>query len=76
VYCCREISGFRKTFKEEEKGDGQSFADQCRGAAMSGINTPHIMIGMAGSITGFQVEDHIFASVNYNHSGAPKHWVV
>lgn len=62
--------------KEEEKGDGQSFADQCRGAAMSGINTPHIMIGMAGRMTSFHVEDHIFASVNYNRSGGPKHWVV
>ena len=32
--------------------------------------------GFRGSCTGFHVEDHNFESVNYNHTGAPKHWIV
>lgn len=69
VSCFREISGFRKTFlpylKEEERGDGVSVEDQCRSIKMLGVNTPHIMIGVAGSMTDFHVEDYNFASVNY-----------
>jgi hypothetical protein len=80
VSCCRVISRLRKTFlpylDEEQVGDGESVEDQCRGPAMSGINTPHIMIGQAGSMTGFHVEDFNFCSVNYLHYGAPKHWIM
>jgi hypothetical protein len=43
---------------------------------MSGINTPHIMLGQAGTMKGFHVEDLNLFSVNYLHSGAPKYWIV
>nr|CAH0105756.1 unnamed protein product [Daphnia galeata] len=75
VSCCREISGSRKTFlpylKEEESGDGVSVEDQCRSIKMPGVNTPHIMIGVAGSMTGFHVEDYNFNSFAVHGGGAP-----
>ena len=62
VSCCREISGFRKSF---HRGDGVSVKDQCRGVAMAGVNTSQIMLGLPGSMTGYHVENFNFASVNY-----------
>ena len=61
---------------DKAKVDVKSIKDHCRGIPMSGINTPHIMLGQAGSMTGWHVEDLNFFSVNYLHSGAPKYWVV
>ena len=45
----RKISGFRKTilpyFNKEDRGDGVSVTDQCRGVPMFCISTRHIRIG-------------------------------
>jgi hypothetical protein len=75
---CREINPFRRTFLPYLTNmavfDGESETHWRRGAAMSGINTPHIMLGQAGSMTGFHGEDLNFFSVNYLHSGASKRW--
>ena len=62
--------------KDKAKVDGKTIKHHCRGIPMSGINTPHIMLGQAGSMTGWHVEDLNFFSVNYLHSGLPKDWVV
>jgi hypothetical protein len=75
-----EISGFCKSFlpflKEKYRGDEVTVNDQCRGFPMPGINNSQIMLGFPGSMTGFHVEDNNFASVNYNHTGAPKYWIL
>ncbi|EFX76816.1 hypothetical protein DAPPUDRAFT_248561 [Daphnia pulex] len=40
-----------------------------------GIDTVELIIGEAGSLTGWHVEDLNFGSVNYPVSGKPKMWV-
>jgi jumonji domain-containing protein 2 len=40
------------------------------------ITTPFIMLGLAGSATACHVEDIELYSVNYLHSGTPKHWII
>jgi hypothetical protein len=42
---------------------------------MPGIDTVELLIGEAGSLTGWHVEDLNFGSVNFLVSGKPKMWV-
>lgn len=67
---------FVKHLIKECQVDDTSVADYHRGEKMSGINTIHMLIGQAGSATGWHVDDLNFASVNYLREGEPKYWVV
>ena len=70
---CREIYLFRRSFLSYLTK--MAVLDELT-LGMSGINTPHIMLGQAGSMSGFHVEELNFFSVNYLHSGASKRWGV
>lgn len=41
---------------------------------LSGITNPYLYIGGYGTMFGWHVEDLNMASINFNHSGAPKFW--
>lgn len=41
---------------------------------LNGITEPYLYIGGYGTIFGWHVEDMNMASINFNHSGAPKVW--
>lgn len=50
--------------------DVTSLANYHRGEKIWGVNTVHTLIGQAGSVTGWHVEDLNMAGVNYLQEGA------